>query len=133
MDLDYNKAIKTSQLDVIPMGWGLDYPDSENTLQLFYGPNHTPGSNNSNYNNPAFDALFEKTAVMQPGPEREKLYLDMSQMVLDDCVTISGLSRNRIYLWHKDVIGLPNREILGGFWLRYVDIKNADEQTSPAS
>lgn len=130
---DYNKAIKTSQLDVIPMGWGLDYPDSENTLQLFYGPNHTPGSNNSNYNNPAFDALFEKTAVMQPGPEREKLYLDMSQMVLDDCVTISGLSRNRIYLWHKDVIGLPNREILGGFWLRYVDIKNADEQTAPAS
>lgn len=130
---DYNKAIKTSQLDIIPMGWGLDYPDSENTLQLFYGPNHTPGSNNSNYSNPAFDTLFEQSAVMQPGPERDALYKQMSQMVIDDCVTISGLSRNRIYLWHKDVIGLPNREILGGFWLRYVDIQTAPSESTPAS
>ena len=127
---DYNKAVKTSQLDIISLGWGLDYPDAENTLQLFYGPNHTPGSNNANYLNPEFDALFEQSAVMQPGPERAELYQKMSQMVLDDCVTMSGLSRNRIYLWHKDVIGLPDREILGGFWLRYVDINKPAAPTT---
>ncbi len=119
---DYNKAIKTSQLDYISLGWGLDYPDAENTLQLFYGPNHTPGSNNSNYANPAFDALYEESSVMQPGPERDKLYLKMNQLLIDDCVVVSGLSRNRIFLWHKNVIGYPDREILGGFWLKYVDV-----------
>ena len=41
----------------------------------------------------------------------------------DDCVALTGLSRTRIYLWHKDVIGVPDREILGGFWLKYVDVK----------
>lgn len=120
---DYNKAIKTSQLDIISLGWGLDYPDAENTLQLFYGPNHTPGSNNSNYANAEFDRLYEKSAVMQDSPERDELYRRMNQLVVDDCVVFSGLSRNRIYLWHKDVIALPDREILGGFWLRYVDVE----------
>lgn len=127
---DYNKAIKTSQLDIMFLGWGLDYPDAENTLQLYYGPNHTPGSNNSNYANPNFDALFKKSKVMQPGPERQALYRQMSNMVIDDCVTFSGLSRSRIHLWHKDVVGLPDREILGGFWLRFVDIQKAEVATS---
>ncbi len=130
---DYNKAIKTSQLDIIALGWGLDYPDAENTLQLFYGPNETPGSNNSNYRNPAFDALYERSAVMQPSPERDALYLQMNKMVVDDCVVFSGLSRNRIYLWHKDVIGLPDREILGGFWLRFVDLAAPAAPAGPAS
>ena len=120
---DFNKGIKTNQFDVGGLGWGLDYPDAENTLQLFYGPNRTPGSNNANYSNPEFDALYEQTAVMQPGPERTAIYRKMNQMVIDDCVALTGLSRTRIYLWHKDVIGVPDREILGGFWLKYVDVK----------
>ena len=48
----------------------------------------------------------------------------MNQMLIDDCVTISGIARMRIYLWHKDVIAMPDREIVGGFYLRFVDIAN---------
>ncbi|MEN8822607.1 MAG: ABC transporter substrate-binding protein [Abyssibacter sp.] len=125
---DFNKGIKTNQFDVGGLGWGLDYPDAENTLQLFYGPNRTPGSNNANYSNPEFDALYEQTAVMQPGPERTAIYRQMNQMVIDDCVALTGLSRTRIYLWHKDVIGVPDREILGGFWLKYVDVKTDGQE-----
>ena len=47
----------------------------------------------------------------------------MNQMVIDDCVVISGLARNKIHLWHKNVISFPDREIVGGFHLRYVDVK----------
>jgi len=46
----------------------------------------------------------------------------MNRILIDDCVAITGLSRTRIYLWHKDVIAFPDREIVGGFFLRYVDI-----------
>ncbi len=120
---DFNKAIKTGQLDIIHSGWVLDYPDAENTLQLFFGPNHTPGSNYSNYANPTFDSLFRRSAMLQPGPERHALYRQMNETLIADCAVISGLSRNRIYLWHKDVIGLPDEEILGGFWLRFVDLR----------
>lgn len=118
---DFSRAMKNRQLDLFFLGWTLDYPDAQNTLQLFYGPHETPGSNNFNYRNPEFDALYEQTATMQPGPERTALYRRMNGMVIDDCVAISGLSRTRIHLWDRDIAGLPDQEILGGFFMRFVD------------
>lgn len=123
---DFNRDMKNSVLDIAGLGWGLDYPDAENTLQLMYGPYETPGSNNANYKNPAYDALYEQSSVMQPGPERTRIYREMNEMIIEDCVVMSGMSRNRIYLFQKDVIGLPDREILGGFWLKYVDVKTPE-------
>ncbi|MCF6300973.1 MAG: ABC transporter substrate-binding protein [Proteobacteria bacterium] len=120
---NFNKALKTRKAPYFFLGWNLDYPDAENTLQLFYGPNESPGSNNFNYHNPEFDRLYEISSVMPPSDERTKIYRQMNQMVIDDCVVISGLSRNKIHLWHKNVITFPDREILGGFHLRYVDVK----------
>ncbi|WP_456379789.1 ABC transporter substrate-binding protein [Thiolapillus sp.] len=122
---DYNRAVKKAKIKMVGMGWGLDYPDAENTLQLFYGPNGSPGSNNANFNDPEYNRLYEQTAVMQPSPERTKLYRKMNQIVLDACVTISGLSRRQIFLWHKDVVSFPDQSIVGGFHLKYVDVKEA--------
>ncbi len=119
---DFVKDTSRSLLPFISKGWGLDFPDAENTLQLFYGPNASPGSNDANYKNPEFDRLYEQSAVMLPSPERTAVYQRMNQMIIDDCVTISGIARMRIYLWHKDVIAMPDREIVGGFYLRFVDI-----------
>ena len=119
---DISRAWKRSQLPMINKGWGLDYPDAQNTLQLFYGPNGSPGSNDANYRNPEYDRLYEQASVMMPSPERTEIYHRMNQMVIDDCVAITALSRNRIYLWHKDVIAVPDREIVGGFFLKFVDV-----------
>jgi ABC-type transport system substrate-binding protein len=120
---DISRAWKESELPWVAKGWGLDYPDAENTLQLFYGPNSSPGSNDANYRNPEFDRLYEKSSVMLPSPERTELYRRMNRMVIDDCVASTGLSRTRVHLWHRDVIALPDREITGGFFHRFVDIE----------
>ncbi len=119
---DFVKDTSNSKLPYISKGWGLDFPDAENTLQLFYGPNGSPGSNDANYKNPEFDRLYEESAVMLPSPERTAIYRRMNQILIDDCVTISGLARTRIYLWHKDIIAMPDREIVGAFFLRFVDL-----------
>ncbi len=119
---DYSRALSNSRLDLFYLAWTLDYPDAQNTLQLFYGPNASPGSNTFNYRNPEFDALYEKSRTMQPGPERTALYRRMNRMVVDDCVAISGLSRTRIHLWHRNVRMLPDRQVLGGYFIRFVDI-----------
>ena len=95
-------------------------------MQLFYGPNGSPGSNDANYSNPEYDALFEQASVMLPSPERTEIYQRMNQILIDDCVTISGMSRVQIMLWHKDVIAMPDSSIVGGFFLRYVDIDTGD-------
>jgi ABC-type transport system substrate-binding protein len=119
---DLSKAWSRSELPLISYGWNLDFPDAENTLQLFYGPNAAPGSNYSNWHNAEYDRLYEQASVMMPSPERTAVYRRMNEMVVDACVVISGLSRTRIYLWHKNVIAIPDREILGGDFLKYVDV-----------
>ena len=72
------------QAQMFRIGWVADYPDAENFLQLFYGPNGSPGPNRSNYSNPAFDALYEKARIMQDSPERTGLYRRMAAMVIRD-------------------------------------------------
>ena len=67
---------------------------------------------------------------MQPSPERTAIYHRMNQLVIDDCVAMTGIARTRIYLWHKNVIAVPDREIVGGFWLKYVDVMPAAPATA---
>lgn len=129
---DLSRAWKDGRLPIVVKGWGLDYPDAENTLQLFYGPNGSPGSNDANWRNPEFDRLYERAAVMLPSPERTAIYRRMNQLVIDDCVGMTGLARNRIYLWHDNVVAVPDREIVGGYWLKYVDVLPAGESARPA-
>ncbi len=123
---DLAKAWRNSEEPLISAGWLLDYPDAESSLQLFYGPNRSPGSNDANYNNPEYDRLYEVSSVMQPGEERTRLYREMNRMVIDDCVAISGLSRVGIGLWHKNVIAYPDSNFVGGQFLQYVDVLDND-------
>ncbi len=120
---DISKAWKLSQLPFITKSWGLDYPDAENVLQLYYGPNGSPGSNDANFANAEYDRLYEQSAVMQPGLERTTIYRKMNQILVDSCVSMMGLSRTNLLMWHDDVIAYPDRNIVGGFWLKYVDLR----------
>ena len=42
------------------------------------------GPNSSNYKNPAYDELYEKARIMQPGPQRDALYRQMQTIIVDD-------------------------------------------------
>ena len=128
---ELEKSWKQSELPLIVKGYGLDYPDALNILQLYYGPNGSPGSNDANYKDPEFDRLFDQASVLPPSPERTALVRRMNERLIDDCVTISGLSRLRVYLWHRDVVALPDREIVGGYFLKYVDL--ADGPAEPVA
>jgi ABC-type transport system substrate-binding protein len=119
---DLSQDWKNARLPIVNKAWGLDFPDAENTLQLYYGPNGSPGSNDTNYRNPEYDRLYEEASVLAPGPERTAIYRRMNEMTIDDCLAMTGLSRTMIFLWHKDVIAYPDRNIVGGYWARFVDI-----------
>lgn len=61
---------RNARFQIMLGGWIADYPDPENFLQLFYGPNQAPGTNSSNFQNKEFDALYVQIRNQQPGPER---------------------------------------------------------------
>ena len=79
------RKVHNKQAQMYTMGWHADYPDAENFLQLFYSGNIDKGTNNANYNNPEFDALYERVRLMLDSPERTVLYVQMIRMISEDC------------------------------------------------
>lgn len=79
------RKIEQKRAQMFLLSWMADYPDPENFLQLFYGPNETPGANRANYHSADFDRLYEEAARFPDGPERRALYGRMEQRVMQDC------------------------------------------------
>jgi oligopeptide transport system substrate-binding protein len=77
---DLRKKSKLGKLQNWAAAWSADYPDGENFYQLLYGPN-CGSSNDSCFQLPEYDALYEKAAGMQPGPERDQVYHQMARLI----------------------------------------------------
>ncbi len=92
---DYNRfqdKMQKGQAQIFSWGWNADYPDPENFLFLFYGPNGKArfgGENAGNYANPDFDKRFLLMRNLPNGPAR--------QAVVDQLVEI--LRRDGPWLW----------------------------------
>ena len=103
---DWNRTrekLLTGNSQIYSYGWLADYPDPENFLFLLYGPEsplvcQCDGSNNSNYENPEFDALFARMRLLHPGPERAKLVARMVEMFRRDAVWLNAYFPKEIYL-----------------------------------
>ena len=119
---DYQRAYSQGKVALINSSWTMDYPDAENVMQLYYGPNAAPGSNSANYNNPDYNRLYETSAALNESPERTQIYREMNQLLMDDCASITGISRTLLFLWDKKVIMNPDRSFLGGYFTRFVEL-----------
>ena len=90
---EFQAKLKKRAVQMFGAAWGADYPDAENFLQLFYGPNSSPGSNSTNYNNPVFNKDFETAVVMQDSPERTALYEKLNKFLAEEMVVIFNMHR----------------------------------------
>ncbi|MCP4045397.1 MAG: hypothetical protein GY732_05350 [Gammaproteobacteria bacterium] len=126
---DYQRAYSQRKVALINSSWTMDYPDIENHMALYYGPNASPGSNSSNYDNPQYNELYETSVVMNESPERTRIYREMNQLLMDDCASIAGVSRILLFLWDKKLIMKPDRSFLGGHFMRFVDLVDTTNTT----
>jgi ABC-type transport system substrate-binding protein len=85
--------INQGKAQISSMGWHADYPDAENFLALFYGPNKAPGVNAANYSSKKFDALYEQVRIMADSPERNVLFKKMVAIITEDVPWIFGVHR----------------------------------------
>jgi ABC-type transport system substrate-binding protein len=115
------KAAKACKLMMWESGWGADYPDGDNFMQLLYGPN-SGQSNNGCYESKAFDAFYEKSRQMPDSPERNRLFLEMSRQMEVDGAWSLHLSRERRWLLRPWVQGFKRHPILHAEW-QYMDIQ----------
>jgi oligopeptide transport system substrate-binding protein len=84
--------------------WIADYPDAENYLSVFYGPNPAP-PNYTRYQRAAFDSLYRAAVQETDDSLRQSIYVRMDQMVTDDAPVIP--------LWYDMVIHLVSPRVRG--------------------
>jgi oligopeptide transport system substrate-binding protein len=88
------ERVQRRQTQLWGIAWLADYPDAENFLQLFYGPNAQPGGMNASYyKNKDYDRLFEQARVMPDSPARTELYGRLARMVSEDVPVVLGVHR----------------------------------------
>lgn len=74
-------------------GWSADYPDAENFLFLYYGPNGKVkhgGENAGNYESAAYDRAFAAMRYLDDGPQKQKLVDEMVSILQQDAPAAFG-------------------------------------------
>jgi peptide/nickel transport system substrate-binding protein len=84
--------------------WIADYPDAENYLSVFYSKNPAP-PNYTRYNNPEFDAIFEKALSELNDSIRYKLYQQADQVMINDAPVVP--------LWYDKLVHLVQPGVSG--------------------
>jgi oligopeptide transport system substrate-binding protein len=115
------KMEKQCRLMVRHAAWIADWPDGDNFMQLMYGPN-IHESNNACYQSAEFDRRYKKSLTLPDGPERDRLYHEMTRLMEVDTVWLLADSRIRNSLQQPYVVGFTKHPVLHAEWL-YLDLE----------
>jgi len=77
---DLLKAERSCQVMMRQFAWIADYPDGDDFMQLFYGPN-IHANNVFCFQDAEWDRLYQETVALGPGTKRDQLYQKMARMV----------------------------------------------------
>jgi ABC-type transport system substrate-binding protein len=117
---EIRKMARAGKIQMRNDGWNADYPDADNFMQNLYGPN-VGQSNDSRFNLPEFNRLYEQSRQLPDSPERTKLYDRMTDLVVAYApwkLTHHLLEDHVIQPW---VIGYKPHPIRSDIWM-YLDI-----------
>ena len=125
---DSLKREKRCQIAARGAAWIADYPDGDNFVQLLYSKN-IGESNTGCYKSEAYDKLYEQSALLPDGPERDKVYLEMQKQFEADTPWTLGVTRYRNQMIYPWVVGYKKHPVLLADWL-YYDVNMANSGSS---
>ena len=117
---EIRKMARAGKIQMRGDGWNADYPDAENFMQLLYGPN-IGQSNDSRFNLPGFNRLYEQARNLPDSPERTKLFDRMTELMLVYApwkLTHHLVEDQLVYSW---VVAYKPHPIRAEIW-KYLDI-----------
>jgi ABC-type transport system substrate-binding protein len=113
----FGELIKRSLAGQLQM-WGFTWsngPDGEFFLSLAYGPN-ADQNNDARFKLPAFDAIYERQAVMADGPERRALMREATKLMLAYMPYIPQVHPIDVDLSHANVRHLIRHPFKSTWW-----------------
>ncbi|MEL0637399.1 ABC transporter substrate-binding protein [Marinomonas sp. TI.3.20] len=117
---ELSKANREGKLQMWGLAWSADYPDGQNFMQMFYGPNKGD-ANFSAFNLPQYNKDYEETLKLPNGDARQKLYDKMNRMLAQYQPYIFGDTRVGSTVAHANVHGLKVNPLIT-YW-RFIEIK----------
>lgn len=98
-NMEWKVYLKQLQVDppaLYRLGWGADYPDPDNFMNLFTS---TSGNNHTQWGDSRYDALIEAAAVERDPQRRKALYDEAQRLLTEEAVPIIPLfaaAQNRL-------------------------------------
>ncbi len=84
----YLKRLKTDAPAIFRLGWGADFPDPDNFMNLFTTES---GNNNTKWSNKRYDKLIELAAIEMDAEKRVKLYNEAQRILCETDAPIMPL------------------------------------------
>ncbi len=119
------------QMQLFKLSWIGDYPDAENFLQLFYGPN-IGSCNRAHYKNPKFDQMFDNIKTMHDSPKRTAKYEKMVRFLAEECPWIFAYYPISFSLRHDWLENYHPHDFVLSKW-KYLSLDNKKKKDTIAS
>ena len=114
------KASRAGKLMMWGVGWSAASPDGDTFLALAYGPNKG-GANHSRFDLPAFNELYMKQNKMPDSPERQKVMVEASKLMVAYVPYKLSAHRTATDLMQPWVLGYRRNPFVREFY-KHVDI-----------
>jgi oligopeptide transport system substrate-binding protein len=125
----FTEKLKSRKGQIWGIAWSADYPDAENFLQLLFGPNSSPGPNNSNFKNEKYDTLYKQAKLLPPGEKRTALYKQMKDIFVEEMPWIPETHRLGYRLGHEWISNYKPHAIIQNDF-KYVRVDGEKRATS---
>lgn len=109
------QKLSRGDMQLFRLSWTGDYPDAENFLQLFYGPN-AGSCNRVSYQDKTFDAMYRKILPMPQSEERDRQYREMSKYLTEQCPWIFEAHTVSFVLTHEWLKNYVPHALAFGRW-----------------
>ena len=87
----YLKTLQNNTPPIFRLGWGADYPDPDNFMNLFTS---NSGNNRTHWKNGKYDRIVKSAAMEQDEEKRKKLYDSAQKILTEEDVPIMPLFTN---------------------------------------
>ena len=116
------KSAATNNLAIFRQGWGADYPDSNNFLDMF---TCNSGNNYPKFCNPQYEQYLKDALKTQKPDERAKIYAEAEKLLIEKEVALVPIfQENNVHLVSPKVSGF-RANTMGEF--RMADLRYSDK------
>ncbi|MFC3908879.1 ABC transporter substrate-binding protein [Legionella dresdenensis] len=120
----FQEKMRNGNAQIFSWGWNADYPDPENFLFTLYGLNGKVkhgGENAANYDNPAYNKLFDLMKNRPNDPQRQQLIDQMVEIARHDAPWVWGINTQSFILSQQWISAVkPNTISLNT--LKYISV-----------